>query len=138
MKESWLYRSYRFGSGIDCIFRDDGLSDLIGFTYSSWHAEDAVANLVGHMENIAAVCPDRDNCLITIILDGENAWEYYPENGYHFLRQLYTRLAEHPQLRLTHHGAIPGGKIAQACAWREAGGGKLGVWHIFHLDRRSG
>ena len=44
-----------------------------------------MANLVGHMENIAEVCPDRDDCLITIILDGENAWEYYPENGYHFL-----------------------------------------------------
>jgi alpha-amylase/alpha-mannosidase (GH57 family) len=96
------HRVYRFGKApIDCIFRDDGLSDLIGFTYSNWHAEDAVANLVGHMENIAAVCPDRDDCLITIILDGENAWEYYPENGYHFLNSLYTRLAEHPQLQLT-------------------------------------
>jgi alpha-amylase/alpha-mannosidase (GH57 family) len=96
------HRVYRFGAAdIDCIFRDDGLSDLIGFTYSNWHAEDAVANLVGHMENIAALCPDRDNCLISIILDGENAWEYYPENGYHFLNLLYTRLAGHSQLRLS-------------------------------------
>jgi alpha-amylase/alpha-mannosidase (GH57 family) len=95
------HRVYRFGAAaVDCIFRDDGLSDLIGFTYSSWHAEDAVANLVGHMENIARVCPDRANCLITIALDGENAWEYYPENGYHFLQLLYARLAEHPLLRL--------------------------------------
>ncbi|MEZ5501475.1 MAG: glycoside hydrolase family 57 protein [Halioglobus sp.] len=100
--KSCSHRVYRFGGApVDCIFRDDGLSDLIGFTYSGWHAEDAVANLVGHMENIAAVCPDREDCLITIILDGENAWEYYPENGYHFLHSLYTRLAEHPQLRLT-------------------------------------
>jgi alpha-amylase/alpha-mannosidase (GH57 family) len=99
--KSCSHRVYRFGAAaIDCVFRDDGLSDMIGFTYSSWRAEDAVANLVGHMENIAAVCPDRDDCLITIILDGENAWEYYPENGYHFLRQLYSRLAEHPTLRL--------------------------------------
>ena len=100
--KSCSHRVYRFGTaGIDCIFRDDGLSDLIGFTYSSWHAEDAVANLVGHLENIAEVCPDRDNCLIAIILDGENAWEYYPENGYHFLRELYTQLCEHPLLRLS-------------------------------------
>tara|TARA_R110000823_G_scaffold309352_1_gene433487 strand:+ start:10756 stop:12432 length:1677 start_codon:yes stop_codon:yes gene_type:complete len=99
---SCSHRVYRFGdAAIDCIFRDDGLSDLIGFNYSDWHAESAVANLLGHMENIAAVCPDRDNCLITIILDGENAWEYYPENGYHFLSELYARLASHPQLRLT-------------------------------------
>jgi alpha-amylase/alpha-mannosidase (GH57 family) len=100
--KSCSHRVYRFGAApIDCVFRDDGLSDMIGFTYSSWHAEDAVANLIGHMENIAAVCPDRDDCLITIILDGENAWEYYPDNGYHFLSLLYSRLAEHPQLQLS-------------------------------------
>jgi len=98
---SCSHRVYRFGTApIDCVFRDDGLSDLIGFTYSSWHAEDAVANLIGHMENIARLCPDRDDCLITIALDGENAWEYYPENAYHFLQLLYARLAEHPLLRL--------------------------------------
>ena len=100
--KSCSHRVYRFGdAAIDCVFRDDGLSDLIGFTYSDWHAEDAVANLIGHMENIAEVCPDRDDCLITIILDGENAWEYYPENGYYFLHHLYRSLAEHPHLQLT-------------------------------------
>ena len=96
------HRVYRFGEvPVDCFFRDDGLSDLIGFTYSDWHARDAVANLVGHMENIAEVCPDREQCLITIILDGENAWEYYPENGYYFLGELYRALTSHPRLRLT-------------------------------------
>jgi alpha-amylase/alpha-mannosidase (GH57 family) len=103
--KSCSHRVYRFGDiPLDCFFRDDGLSDLIGFSYSDWHAPDAVANLVGHMENIADVCPDRDHCLITIILDGENAWEYYPENGYHFLHQLYCALAEHPRLQLTTFG----------------------------------
>ena len=100
--KSCSHRVYRFGSAeIDCFFRDDGLSDLIGFDYSDWHANDAVANLVGHMENIARVCPDRDDCLITIILDGENAWEYYPENGYYFLNQLYRSLAQHPLLHMS-------------------------------------
>jgi alpha-amylase/alpha-mannosidase (GH57 family) len=100
--KSCTHHVYRFGDApIDCVFRDDGLSDLIGFTYSNWHAEDAVANLVGHMENIAKACPDRDNCLITIILDGENAWEYYPENAYHFLHELYTSLSIHPRLRMS-------------------------------------
>jgi alpha-amylase/alpha-mannosidase (GH57 family) len=96
------HRVYRFGNvAIDCIFRDDGLSDLIGFNYSEWHANDAVANLIGHMENIAKVCPDRNDCLIAIILDGENAWEYYPENGYYFLDHLYRDLGKHPGLELT-------------------------------------
>ncbi len=99
---SCSHRVYRFGdAAIDCIFRDDGLSDLIGFEYSDWHAEDAVGNLVGHMENIAKVCPDRDDCLIAIILDGENAWEYYPKNGHYFLSHLYETLAQHPGLELT-------------------------------------
>jgi alpha-amylase/alpha-mannosidase (GH57 family) len=99
---SCSHRVYRFGdAAIDCIFRDDGLSDLIGFTYSDWHAEDAVSDLMCHMENIAGLCPDRNDCLIAIILDGENAWEYYPENGHYFLSHLYNRLAEHPGLQLT-------------------------------------
>jgi alpha-amylase/alpha-mannosidase (GH57 family) len=99
---SCSHRVYRFGDApIDCFFRDDGLSDLVGFSYSKWHAKDAVADLVGHMENIARHCPDRRDCLITVILDGENAWEYYPENGYHFLHELYRVLGSHPILQLT-------------------------------------
>jgi alpha-amylase/alpha-mannosidase (GH57 family) len=100
--KSCSHRVYRFGEvPVDCFFRDDGLSDLIGFNYSDWHANDAVPNLIGHMENIARVCPDRDDCLITIILDGENAWEYYPENGYYFLDQLYRDLSTNPLLHMT-------------------------------------
>ena len=53
------------------------------------------------MEHIAELCPERDNCLITIILDGENAWEHFPENGYYFLNTLYKTLAGHPGLNMT-------------------------------------
>jgi alpha-amylase/alpha-mannosidase (GH57 family) len=102
MKEAWLYRPYRAGdSKVGCFFRDDGLSDLIGFTYASWHADDAVANLVEHLETIAERCAGHDDRVVSIILDGENAWEYYPENGYYFLDALYRRLAAHPRLELT-------------------------------------
>ena len=66
---SCRHRVYRVaGQPIDCFFRDDGLSDLIGFEYSGWHAEDAVANLVHHMENIAGSCPDCRNCATSIRL----------------------------------------------------------------------
>ncbi|HYP67565.1 MAG TPA: glycoside hydrolase family 57 protein [Thiobacillaceae bacterium] len=90
---------------LHCFFRDDGLSDLIGFQYKDWHADDAVANLVGHLEQIAALCPDPHN-VAAIILDGENAWEHYPSNGYHFLHALYERLSSHPRLNLTTFGAL--------------------------------
>lgn len=84
-----------------CFFRDDGLSDLIGFKYSDWHADDAVANLVHHLENIAVDCMGKPDAVVSIILDGENAWEYYPQNGYHFLTALYAQLAQHDDLNLT-------------------------------------
>ncbi len=101
-KEAWLYRPYAVGrSGIRCFFRDDGLSDLIGFTYRDWHADDAVANFVHHLETIAERCAGHPDHVLSIVLDGENAWEYYPENGYYFLSALYKRLAEHPRLQLT-------------------------------------
>lgn len=96
------HAAVRFGDNtLSVFFRDDGLSDLIGFNYSDWHAEDAVSNLVHHLENIAQSASTQTPCVISIILDGENAWEYYPENGIHFLDELYRRLEAHPTLKLT-------------------------------------
>ncbi len=98
----WLQRPYRVDAGAaTCFFRDDGLSDLIGFAYADWHADDAVANLVHHLESIEATTREVPDRCVSIILDGENAWEYYPNNGYYFLGALYRRLADHPRLRLS-------------------------------------
>jgi alpha-amylase/alpha-mannosidase (GH57 family) len=94
---------------VACFFRDDGLSDLIGFEYSKWHADDAVADLLGHLERIAATEPDA---VVSIIMDGENAWEYFPDNGYHFLSALYRRLAEHPTITLTTFAQCLKDKVA--------------------------
>lgn len=88
-------------TSVNCFFRDDGLSDLIGFTYADWHSRDAVNNLIHHLHNIATACADEPNRVVSIIMDGENAWEYYPENGYHFLTTLYARLSESPEIELT-------------------------------------
>lgn len=99
--DCFQHRPFRIGDTEPvCFFRDDGLSDLIGFTYSDWHADDAVADFVRHLENIHAAAAG-DERVVSIILDGENAWEYYPQNGYYFLRGLYQRLANHPLIELT-------------------------------------
>ncbi len=99
---NWPYQPYCLEGGrLHCFFRDDGLSDLIGFTYADWHADDAVANLIQHLENIDQATRGRENRLVAIILDGENAWEYYPHNASFFLPALYQRLAEHPRIRLS-------------------------------------
>ena len=85
---------------ITCFFREDTLSDEIGFTYQSWHAEDAVSNFIHRLEQMQAAYPDR-KLVVPIILDGENAWEAYPENAYYFLRTLYEYLAAHETLQLS-------------------------------------
>ncbi len=84
------------------FFRDDGLSDLIGFKYSDWHADDAVGDFIQHLENIARYFgKDADQHVVSVILDGENAWEYYPNNGHYFLDALYARLSSHPTLTVS-------------------------------------
>jgi len=94
------------GAGdVRCFFRDDTLSDLMGFAYKDWAAADAVNDLIGRLEGIAKVC-DHPNPVVSIILDGENAWEHYQHNGWEFLQLLYSRLAEHPQMRLTTFEAL--------------------------------
>jgi len=97
-----IHTAYQLESTLNsCFFRDDGLSDLIGFKYSTWHADDAVANLLVNLESIVDKCVDKPGAIVSIILDGENAWEYYPQNGYHFLNALYEKLSSHKDLRLT-------------------------------------
>ncbi len=102
LHEHWVHEPYRVLEGkLNCFFRDDGLSDLIGFTYADWHADDAVNNLVEHLETIDQATAGKPNRVVSIIMDGENAWEHYPRNGCYFLQTLYQRLAEHPRLELT-------------------------------------
>ena len=102
-----IHRPFVFGdASVTVFFRDDGLSDLIGFTYADWHAKDAVGDLVHHMETIAQTTGGKANRVISVILDGENAWEYFPDNGYHFLDELYRALTEHPRLELTTYQAL--------------------------------
>lgn len=99
---NWVHRPYRLKQGnLSCFFRDDGLSDLIGFSYAKWHAEDATANLVQHLENIDAATEGTPNRVVSIIMDGENAWEYYPRNGCFFFESLYEKLSAHPRLEMS-------------------------------------
>jgi len=91
-----LYQPYllkRKDGNLNIIFRDRNLSDLISFVYHSWKTEDAVGDLMKHLENISRYFEDRD-VLITIAMDGENAWEYYPNDGWDFLGLLYQRLSD--------------------------------------------
>lgn len=100
-----LYRPYRLrGSAAPTLFfRDDRLSDLIGFEYAKWNSRDAAANLVGELESIAAGAAQGETPAVSVILDGENCWEYYPYNGFYFLEALYQSLESHPVIRTTNY-----------------------------------
>jgi len=100
--DNCIHEAYQYvNNSTVCFFRDDGLSDLIGFNYSDWHADDAVANFVHQLESIAENCADKSETVVSIILDGENAWEYYPENGFYFISALYEKLGQHEGINLT-------------------------------------
>jgi len=86
-----LYRRYIFeGSNISIFFRDKQLSDLIGFTYANMNPVEAACDFVKKLQHIYEVCDFEP--VVSIILDGENAWEFYKNNAYEFFTALYERL----------------------------------------------
>ena len=97
-----LYAPYRFDtpSGpMQMLFRDQELSDLIGFVYSRMDPEAAADDLVRRiLQSAPPEIRQGRSVLFPIILDGENAWEYFPQNGRPFLRAWYRRLAEEPAI----------------------------------------
>jgi len=94
-----LYKPYKIAAEngeLFIIFRDHTLSDLIGFVYSSWDAEEAAEDFVQRLHRIRKAIPEGNlsNSVVPIILDGENCWEYYKNDGHDFLSELYSRLSK--------------------------------------------
>ncbi|HXX20846.1 MAG TPA: glycoside hydrolase family 57 protein [Candidatus Acidoferrum sp.] len=81
------------------FFRDHYLSDLVGFVYSRMSAESAAEDLHKRIRSIGDAEPAGRTATVSLILDGENAWEYYPGNGRDFLRYFYDRIQRDPDVR---------------------------------------
>src|SRR5258706_2135305 len=98
-----LHRAYRLAGtqGPTIFFRSDRLSDLIGFEYAKWNGSDAAHNFVAELEKIAHAVPEGEERIVSVILDGENCWEYYDYNGYYFLDALYKALESHASVKPT-------------------------------------
>jgi len=98
-----LYRPWRFTcqhGEVGSFFRDHQLSDLVGFTYSQWDAKRAVSDFCNRLHAIKARIGGEGR-VIPVILDGENAWEYFHNNAYDFLQGMYRRIADSRDLNLT-------------------------------------
>ena len=111
-KSEYLYQPYLLedtGKPVYCFFRDDHLSDRIGFEYAKWKGDDAAADFVHQLEDIYKRSHGDHDPVVSVILDGENAWEYYPYNGYYFLSELYARLEDHPFISTTTFNEVSHG-----------------------------
>jgi len=112
-----LYNIHRYEKGdtrMNLVFRDHTLSDLVGFVYSGMPPQDAANHLMHNIREAARPVLERGrDAVVPIILDGENAWEYYPQSGREFLRRFYDALQRDPLIEpVTISEAIEGHKEA--------------------------
>ena len=96
-----LYRPYSC-AGTAIFFRDRELSDMIGFEYHRWPAAQAVDDFLRKLEKRAAQVPSEAIC--SIILDGENPWGAYQNNGLDFLRLLLEKIKSRSELKPVRPG----------------------------------
>lgn len=83
-----LYMPYEY-EGITVVFRDHELSDRIGFNYRFLEPHNAADDFISRLRTIHECHFDAT---VFIILDGENAWEFYKNNGFDFFDALYSSL----------------------------------------------
>ncbi len=141
-----LYRAWarRTDAGeVHMLFRDHMLSDLIGFVYTNQDPEHSAHDLLSRLRRIGRRWQEaglRGGPVVPLILDGENAWEHYPDGGRVFLRRLYQGLQNDPQLAaVTMSEAVGVGTPAElprvfAGSWIHA---DFSVWIGHEDDRRA-
>ncbi|HXN24048.1 MAG TPA: glycoside hydrolase family 57 protein [Candidatus Dormibacteraeota bacterium] len=130
-----LYSPLRVQVGsreITGLFRDHHISDLVGFVYSRMDQRAAAADLHGRLRQLGERVDNGKPLTVSIFLDGENAWEYYPGNGREFLRELYRRVQSDSDIRaltvseaLAEAGDIPVSKGIFPGSWINA---NFDVW----------
>ena len=127
-----LYRPWRHGDGPVLLFRDHDLSDRIGFAYASRAAGDAASDFVSRLLQIRDVLPDDGTpYVVSVILDGENAWEHFPEHAAPFFDALYGALAAEPRIETVTESEAADGEQARPLSRIVAGSwiyGNLETW----------
>jgi alpha-amylase/alpha-mannosidase (GH57 family) len=126
-----LYSDHAYGD-VSIFFRDHTLSDLIGFVYSNWDADRAAHDFYDRLVRIHQSSPKDRPTVVPIILDGENAWEYYKNDGHDFLSTLYQLINDDDRLESTtisdylrNHGQKNNLDKLHAGSWIY---GNFGIW----------
>jgi len=91
------YVQYKDERPVGMVFRDLLISDKVGFTYSGMSGQEAAADLMQRLRHIKGRLNEEGASgphLVTVLLDGENAWEYYDNDGKEFLHAMYRLLSE--------------------------------------------
>jgi alpha-amylase/alpha-mannosidase (GH57 family) len=138
-----LYKPYLAGKGdrrVSIVFRDHTLSDLIGFVYSKWDYKNAVHDLIDRLHRVRRGLSGAPH-LVSIILDGENAWEYYQNDGRDFFLYLYERLSGEQGLRCVTVGEFLSEHPAEAAIGRLHAGSWINanyrIWIGHEEDNRA-
>jgi len=119
------HQRWTFRNKIFIFFRDHRLSDIIGFGYQKMEEKESAINFIGQLHRITE---KEERQLITIILDGENPWDFYPSFGAQFLPTLYTYLSGSSSIKtLTFSEAIKSGDIREGKLDRITPGSWMGV-----------
>jgi len=138
-----LYKPYSLENRqIKIFFRDRHISDLIGFHYRRMSPGDAARDFV---ERIKASIPHSEsqahNYVVPVILDGENAWEYYSNSGRSFLREVFRLITEDNKLEAVTfsdalEGGVASGKLTRfsAGSWINA---NFDIWIGSEDDRKG-
>lgn len=92
-----LYKAYSV-SGIEVFFRQRFLSDSISFTYQGWLEEEAVNHFLVVVNGLNKLLPEE--AVLVIALDGENPWAYYRQNGFLFLKLLFSKIKEQKEFEV--------------------------------------
>ena len=119
-----LYRPYQ-RNNVTIFFRDRTISDLIGFQYMHADAKDSAQDLIRRLKEVP-----KDSH-VSIILDGENPWDYYRSSGRDFLKFVFDGIREEPALEAVTLSEAKLRVHSERLDWLAPGswaGANFGIW----------
>ncbi len=107
-RNEFIYKAFTAeedGRKIDMVFRDINLSNAISFNYSQSSGKKSAKSFLHDIKEIAGYCArGKDERIVSVILDGENPWPYYPGGGKRFLSEMYKGLMSSRDVKLVTIG----------------------------------